>query len=210
VVTPITAVNSTFNSYFVQNHKSWCRRRFWLCLTSIERAHCNTGVTAQDVRALSRSDDWWALHSRNKQLVFFYEFVKTEYNRLLTSEVLGQAFGIESSQVRKIRSKAETSLSARRTQWRSHKGNCSFHWKRPRYTELRCPERRSQFYPDELPEMSELLMDGFVFEETCEYDLLIGRSSPRECETRSPSWVFRPAHQVDQRICTIGPDRVVV
>jgi hypothetical protein len=39
--------------------------------------------------------------------VFFYEFVKTEYSRSLTSEVLGQAFGMEPSHVRKIRSKAE-------------------------------------------------------------------------------------------------------
>jgi hypothetical protein len=79
----------------------------------IERAVCNTGVTAQDVRALFRSDDRYALHSRNEQLVFFSEFVKTEYSRSLASEVLGQAFGIEPSHVRTIRSKAETSLSAR-------------------------------------------------------------------------------------------------
>jgi hypothetical protein len=39
--------------------------------------------------------------------VFFYEFVKTEYSRLLALEVLGQAFGIEPSHVRKIRSKTE-------------------------------------------------------------------------------------------------------
>jgi hypothetical protein len=39
--------------------------------------------------------------------VFFYEFVKTEYSRSLTSEVLGQTFGIELAHVRKIRSKAE-------------------------------------------------------------------------------------------------------
>jgi hypothetical protein len=39
--------------------------------------------------------------------VFFYEFVKTEYSRSLTSEVLGQAFGIDPSHVRKIRSTAE-------------------------------------------------------------------------------------------------------
>jgi hypothetical protein len=39
--------------------------------------------------------------------VFFYEFVKTEYSRSLTSEVLGQAFGIELSHVRKTHSKAE-------------------------------------------------------------------------------------------------------
>jgi hypothetical protein len=75
----------------------------------IERALCNTGVTAQDIRALLRSDDWCALHSRNEQLVFFYEFVKTEYSRSLTSEVLGQALRIEPSHVRKIRSKADES-----------------------------------------------------------------------------------------------------
>jgi hypothetical protein len=73
----------------------------------IERSLCNTGVTAQDVRALLRSDDWGALHSSNEQLVFFYEFVKTVYSRSLTSEVLGQAFGNEPFHVRKIRSKAE-------------------------------------------------------------------------------------------------------
>jgi hypothetical protein len=65
---------------------------------------------------LLRSDDWCALHSRNKQLVFFDEFVKTEYSRSLTSEVLSQVFGIEPSHVRKIHLEAKTSLLARRTQ----------------------------------------------------------------------------------------------
>jgi hypothetical protein len=81
----------------------------------IERALCNTGVTAQDVRVLLNPDDWCVLHSRNEQLVFFYEFVKTEYSRSLASEVLSQAFGIEQSHVRKIRPKAETSPSTHRT-----------------------------------------------------------------------------------------------
>jgi hypothetical protein len=39
--------------------------------------------------------------------VLFYEFGKTEYSRSLTSEVPGQAFGIELSHVRKISLKAE-------------------------------------------------------------------------------------------------------
>jgi hypothetical protein len=73
----------------------------------IERALCSIGVTAQDVRALLRSDDRYALHSRNEQLVLFDEFVKREYSRSLTSDVLGQAFGIEPSHIRKILSKAE-------------------------------------------------------------------------------------------------------
>jgi hypothetical protein len=55
----------------------------------IERALCNTGVTAQYVRALLKSDDWCALHSRNEQLLFLYEFVKTEHNRSPISELLG-------------------------------------------------------------------------------------------------------------------------
>jgi hypothetical protein len=42
-----------------------------------------------------------------RKLVFVYEFVKTEYSRSLTSEVLAQVFGIEPSHVRKIRSRAE-------------------------------------------------------------------------------------------------------
>jgi hypothetical protein len=108
VRTPITAVNDTLNSYFVGNPQV-LRPPKVLALPRerIERALCNAVVTVQDVRVLLRSDDWCALHSRNEQLVFFYEFVKTEYGRSLTSEVLGQAFGIEPSHVRKTRSKAE-------------------------------------------------------------------------------------------------------
>jgi hypothetical protein len=117
MVTLIAAVNGTLNSYFVRNPQVLIPPKVLaLSRERIERALCNTGVTAQDVRALFRSDDWCALDSRNEQLLFFYEFVKTEYSRSLTSEVLSQLFGIEPSHVRKIRSKAETSLSARRTQ----------------------------------------------------------------------------------------------
>jgi hypothetical protein len=71
-----------------------------LPLERIERALCNTVVTAQDVRALLSWDDWCALHLRNEQFVFFYEFGKTEYSKSLTSEVLAQAFGIEPFRVR--------------------------------------------------------------------------------------------------------------
>jgi hypothetical protein len=117
VLTPITAANDPLSSDFVRNPQILMPLKVLaLPRERIERALCNTGVTAQDVPALLRSDDWCALHSRNEQLVFFFEFFKTECSRSLTSEVLGQAFGIEPSHIRKIRSKAETSLSARRTQ----------------------------------------------------------------------------------------------
>jgi hypothetical protein len=128
----------------------------------IERALCNIAVTAQDVRVLLRSDDRWALHSRNEQLVFFYEFVKMEYSRSLTSEVPGQVFGIEPSHVRKISPNAEKKL-------------------KPPYRPTALNE--DQTSRDELPEMSELSMDGFIFEETCESDLPISCSSPRERKT---------------------------
>jgi hypothetical protein len=108
VGTPVTAVNGTLSSYFVRSLQILIRPKVLaLPRGRIERAPCNTGVTAQDVRALLRSDDWCALHSRNEQLVFFYEFGKTEYSRSQTSEVLGQASGIETSHVKKMRSKAE-------------------------------------------------------------------------------------------------------
>jgi hypothetical protein len=121
VGTSITAVNGTFSSYFVRNPQALMPLELLaLPRERIERALCNTGVTAREVRALLRSDDWGALHSRNEQLVFFYEFVKMEYSRSLISEVLGQAFGIEPSHVRKntpgSRKEAETSLLPRRAQ----------------------------------------------------------------------------------------------
>jgi hypothetical protein len=108
VETPITAVNGTLSPYFAQNPQVLMPPKVLVFPRQrIERALCNTGVTVQDIRALLRSDDWCALPSRNEQLVFFYEFVKTEYSRSLTSEVLGQAFGIEPSHIRKTRSKTE-------------------------------------------------------------------------------------------------------
>jgi hypothetical protein len=73
---------------------------------AIERALCNTGVSAQDIRALLRSDDWRALQSRNQQVAVFHDFIETECGETLTANVLGQAFGLEASHVRKIRSKA--------------------------------------------------------------------------------------------------------
>jgi hypothetical protein len=96
VVKPITAVNGILSSYFVRNPQVLIPPKVLaLPRERIERALCNTGVIAQDVQALLRSDNWCALHSRNEQLVFFYEFVKTEDGRSLISDVLGQAFGIE-------------------------------------------------------------------------------------------------------------------
>jgi DNA-directed RNA polymerase sigma subunit (sigma70/sigma32) len=73
---------------------------------AIGRALCTTGVPAQDIRALLRSDDWGALESRNQQVAFFRDFVKNEGYQTLPSDVISHSFGIEASHVRKICSKA--------------------------------------------------------------------------------------------------------
>jgi hypothetical protein len=108
VGTRVTAVNGTLSSYFVRNPPVLTPPKVLaLPRERTERALCKTEVTPKDVRALLRSDDWCAFHSRNEQLAFFYEFVKTEYSRSLTSKVLSQVFRIEPSHVREIRSKTE-------------------------------------------------------------------------------------------------------
>jgi hypothetical protein len=73
---------------------------------AIERALYATGVPAHDIRAMLRCDAWRTLESRNEQVVFFHDFVKTECGITLPADVLGRAFGIEASHVRKLRSKA--------------------------------------------------------------------------------------------------------
>jgi hypothetical protein len=74
---------------------------------AIERALYTTGVPAQDIRALLRSDDWRALESRNQQVTLFRDFVKNECHQTLASDVISYAFGIEASHVRKNYSKAD-------------------------------------------------------------------------------------------------------
>jgi hypothetical protein len=69
---------------------------------AIKRTLYTTSVSAQDIRALLRSDDWRALESRNQQVAFFRNFVKNEYHQTLASDVIGYVFGIEASHLRKI------------------------------------------------------------------------------------------------------------
>jgi hypothetical protein len=99
--------------------------------------------------------------------VFFYEFVKTEYSRSLTSEVLGQAFGIEPSHVRKIRSKAEKKPKPPYLPAAINENQTAAvvtfieNSRRIRNT---LPRETFSVLSTQLPEMSELSMDGFVFE----------------------------------------------
>jgi hypothetical protein len=72
---------------------------------AVERAPYTTGVHAQDIRVLLRSDDWRALESRNQQVAFLRDFVKNECHQTVTSDVIGHTFGIEASHVQNIYSK---------------------------------------------------------------------------------------------------------
>jgi hypothetical protein len=37
-----------------------------------------TGLSAQDIHALLRADEWCALESRNQQVIFLYDFARDE------------------------------------------------------------------------------------------------------------------------------------
>jgi hypothetical protein len=66
-----------------------------------------TGLPAQDIRSMLRCDEWRALESRNEQLVFFCDFAQAECAVTLSAAIVAQVFGIEPSQVWKVRSKAK-------------------------------------------------------------------------------------------------------
>jgi hypothetical protein len=66
-----------------------------------------TGLSAQDIRALLRADEWCALESRNEQVVFLYDVARSEYSTSLPAVIIGQVFEIHEAHVWKIRSKAQ-------------------------------------------------------------------------------------------------------
>jgi hypothetical protein len=65
-----------------------------------------TGLSAQDIHALLRDHEWRALESRNQQIVFLYDFGKSERFISIPAVIVGQVFGIHEAHVWKIRSKA--------------------------------------------------------------------------------------------------------
>jgi hypothetical protein len=69
-------------------------------------------VMAQDIHAMLRSDRWNGLQSRNEQVVFLKEFMKTECGITIPAAGLGQLFMIEAPHVRKSRNKAKTKPKA--------------------------------------------------------------------------------------------------
>jgi hypothetical protein len=75
---------------------------------AIEDKLYQTGIMAQDIRAMLRSEAWTRLQSGNEQVVFLHNFAETECGKSLSNQVLGYVFEIQESHVRKIRSQAKT------------------------------------------------------------------------------------------------------
>jgi hypothetical protein len=66
-----------------------------------------TGFSAQDILALLRTDDWRAWDSRIQQVVFLYDFARSECSISLPAAVIGQVFEIHEAQVWKVQSKVQ-------------------------------------------------------------------------------------------------------
>jgi hypothetical protein len=71
-----------------------------------------TGIMAQDIRAMLRPEAWAGLQSRNEHVVFLHNFAETGCDKSLSNQVLGYVFEIQESHVRKIRSKAKRKARA--------------------------------------------------------------------------------------------------
>jgi hypothetical protein len=62
---------------------------FWAV---IESRLSNTVLTAQDIRALMRNDEWVGIKCWNAQLVLIEQFAKTEYGATFDITVLAKLF----------------------------------------------------------------------------------------------------------------------
>jgi hypothetical protein len=74
---------------------------------AIERALCNTGVSAHDIRALLSSVGWCALESRDQQLAVGHDFVDAECGNTLTANLPGHAFALKALTSEKSAQKLE-------------------------------------------------------------------------------------------------------
>jgi hypothetical protein len=63
-------------------------------------------LTAQDICAAMRSDQWNTLQSRNAQVAFLAEFAEREYGIQFLNLSLAEAFGLTASHIRTIPAKA--------------------------------------------------------------------------------------------------------
>jgi hypothetical protein len=68
-------------------------------------------LTAQDVCAFMRNDEWIAIEFRNAQLAFIEQFAKIEFGGRFDPTVLAELFDLTSSRVRTIQANVQ------RKQW---------------------------------------------------------------------------------------------
>jgi hypothetical protein len=80
-----------------------------LPMEALEPPLHETSLTAQGIRALFRNPDWHSLISRNQQIVFLFDFARSNCGIGLSNQVLARVFNISPSQVAKVRSKAQNS-----------------------------------------------------------------------------------------------------
>jgi hypothetical protein len=73
----------------------------------IEPHLSTTALTAQDIRAPMRNDEWITIEPRKAQLVLIEQFTKTECGVTFDSTVLAELFELARSRVREIRVMAE-------------------------------------------------------------------------------------------------------
>jgi hypothetical protein len=77
---------------------------FWAV---IEPRLPTTALTAQNIRALMRNDEWIAIEYRNAQLVFIEQFAKIECSVTFDTAVLAELFKLTRSCMRAICAKAQ-------------------------------------------------------------------------------------------------------
>jgi hypothetical protein len=66
-----------------------------------------TALTAQDIRALFRNEEWIAIEWQNAQLVFVEEFTQRDYGVTFETACLAGLFELTRSRVRTIRAKTQ-------------------------------------------------------------------------------------------------------
>jgi hypothetical protein len=72
----------------------------------LEPALTSARITAQDIRALMRSDAWRDLDSRNSQVVFLWEFSRSDGTIRFGTSDIAKIFNIQNHHVSSIRHKA--------------------------------------------------------------------------------------------------------
>jgi hypothetical protein len=71
-------------------------------LKSLSEVLSITGLSAEDVRALLRADEWCPLELQNQQVVLLYDFAESECSISLPAAIIGQVFEIHEAYVWKI------------------------------------------------------------------------------------------------------------